>query len=130
MLAQHLHSIIMFQRFAINSGYGWHRFVKTVDRAMPKRGNTSICHFQREKRRYDSSLILIVFLHGAERGLIEILVRMGLATQGMRFIDRILSFCRRLPQFADGSLKTILRIFRVCGLPFLNPGMSLPSRVP
>ena len=40
MLAQHLHSLIMFQRLALNSGYGWHRFVKMVDRAMPRRGNT------------------------------------------------------------------------------------------
>jgi hypothetical protein len=40
MLAQHLHSLIMFQRLALNSGYGWHRFVKMVDKAMPKRGNT------------------------------------------------------------------------------------------
>ncbi len=40
MLAQHLHSLIMFQRLALNSGYGWHRFIRMVDRAMPKRGNT------------------------------------------------------------------------------------------
>jgi P63C domain len=40
LLAQHLHSLIMFQRLAINSGFGWHRFVKMVDKAMPKRGNT------------------------------------------------------------------------------------------
>lgn len=40
MLAQHLHSLIMLQRVAINSGYGWQRFVKMVDAAMPKRGST------------------------------------------------------------------------------------------
>jgi hypothetical protein len=40
MLAQHLHSIIMFQRLAIRSGFGWNRFVKMVDQVMPKRGNT------------------------------------------------------------------------------------------
>jgi hypothetical protein len=40
MLAQHLHSLVMLQRVAINSGYGWQRFVKMVDAAMPKRGNT------------------------------------------------------------------------------------------
>ncbi|WP_186039117.1 P63C domain-containing protein [Burkholderia gladioli] len=40
MLSQHLHSLIMLQRVAINSGYGWQRFVKMVDAAMPKRGNT------------------------------------------------------------------------------------------
>jgi len=38
MLAQHLHSIIMFQRLAISSGFGWNRFLKMVDRVMPKRG--------------------------------------------------------------------------------------------
>jgi hypothetical protein len=40
MLAQHLHSLIMFQRLAIANGYGWHRFVKMVDQVMPKKGNT------------------------------------------------------------------------------------------
>ncbi len=40
MLAQHLHSLIMFQRLALSSGYGWNRFVKTVDRVMPRRGST------------------------------------------------------------------------------------------
>lgn len=40
MLAQHLHSLIMFQRLAIASGYGWHRFVKMVDQVLPKKGST------------------------------------------------------------------------------------------
>lgn len=40
MLAQHLYSLIMFQRLAINSGFGWHRFLNMVDRVLPKRGNT------------------------------------------------------------------------------------------
>jgi hypothetical protein len=40
MLAQHLYSLMMFQRLALNSGFGWHRFVKMVDRVLPKRGNT------------------------------------------------------------------------------------------
>jgi hypothetical protein len=40
MLAQHLHSLIMFQRLALSSGYGWNRFIKTVDRVMPRRGDT------------------------------------------------------------------------------------------
>ena len=40
MLAQHLHSIIMIQRVAIASGFGWNRFIKMVDQAMPKRGET------------------------------------------------------------------------------------------
>ena len=31
MLAQHLYSLIMFQRLAITSGFGWNRFVKMVD---------------------------------------------------------------------------------------------------
>lgn len=40
MLAQHLHSLIMFQRLAIASGFGWHRFVKMVDQVLPKKGST------------------------------------------------------------------------------------------
>lgn len=37
MLAQHLHSLIMFQRLALSNGYGWKRFVKMVDNVLPKR---------------------------------------------------------------------------------------------
>jgi hypothetical protein len=40
LLAQHLHSLIMFQRLAIASGFGWNRYVKMVDQVMPKRGTT------------------------------------------------------------------------------------------
>jgi hypothetical protein len=40
MLAQHLHAIMMFQRLAISNGYGWKRFLLTVDQVLPKRGNT------------------------------------------------------------------------------------------
>ena len=40
LLAQHLHSLLMFQRLALNSGFGWNRFVKMVDIVMPKRGST------------------------------------------------------------------------------------------
>jgi hypothetical protein len=40
LLAQHLYSLMMFQRLAINSGFGWNRYVKMVDRVLPKRGNT------------------------------------------------------------------------------------------
>jgi hypothetical protein len=40
LLAQHLHSLIMFQRLAISNGYGWNRFVKMVDQVLPKRGTT------------------------------------------------------------------------------------------
>jgi hypothetical protein len=39
MLAQHLHSLILFQRLAISNGYGWNRFVKMVDKVLPKRGS-------------------------------------------------------------------------------------------
>lgn len=38
MLAQHLHSLIMFQRLALSNGYGWNRFVKMVDKVLPKKG--------------------------------------------------------------------------------------------
>jgi hypothetical protein len=40
LLAQHLHSLIMFQRLAISNGFGWKRFLKMVDQVMPKRGTT------------------------------------------------------------------------------------------
>lgn len=40
MLAQHLHSLMMFQRLAIANGYGWNRFVKMVDQVLPKKGAT------------------------------------------------------------------------------------------
>lgn len=40
MLAQHLHSIIMFQRLAISNGYGWKRFITMVGKVLPKRGTT------------------------------------------------------------------------------------------
>jgi P63C domain len=48
LLAQHLHSLIMFQRLAINSGFGWHRFVKMVDQVMPRRGETLTLPFPGE----------------------------------------------------------------------------------
>lgn len=40
MLAQHIHSLLMFQRLAIANGYGWTKFVKMVDQVMPKKGST------------------------------------------------------------------------------------------
>ncbi|MES2900198.1 MAG: P63C domain-containing protein [Pseudomonadota bacterium] len=40
MLAQHMHSLVMFQRLAIANGYGWNRFVKMVDQVLPKKGST------------------------------------------------------------------------------------------
>jgi hypothetical protein len=39
MLAQHMHSLIMFQRLAISNGYGWARFVGMVNQVLPKRGS-------------------------------------------------------------------------------------------
>ena len=40
MLAQHIHSIIMFQRLAIANRHGWQRFMRTVDQVLPKKGQT------------------------------------------------------------------------------------------
>lgn len=40
MLAQHLYTLIMFQRLAIKNGYGWQRFVQMVDQVLPKKGAT------------------------------------------------------------------------------------------
>jgi hypothetical protein len=40
LLAQHIHSLLMFQRLAIANGHGWHRFRNMVDQVMPKRGST------------------------------------------------------------------------------------------
>jgi hypothetical protein len=40
MLAQHLHSLIMFQRLALSNGFGWNRYIKMVDQVMPKRGTS------------------------------------------------------------------------------------------
>ena len=40
MLAQHMHTLVMFQRLAIANGDGWKRFVKTVDQVLPKKGTT------------------------------------------------------------------------------------------
>lgn len=40
LLAQHLHSVIMFQRLALANGYGWNRFLKMVDQVLPKKGST------------------------------------------------------------------------------------------
>ncbi|MBI2339275.1 MAG: P63C domain-containing protein [Deltaproteobacteria bacterium] len=38
MLANHLHTLIMFQRVALANGYGWNRFLHMVDQAMTKKG--------------------------------------------------------------------------------------------
>jgi P63C domain len=38
MLAQHLHSLVMFQRLAIANGHGWKRFLLSIDQVLPKRG--------------------------------------------------------------------------------------------
>lgn len=39
LLAQHMHSVMMFQRLAIANGHGWKRFLLTVDQVLPKRGS-------------------------------------------------------------------------------------------
>jgi hypothetical protein len=45
MLAQHLHSLIMFQRLALANGYGWKRFVGMVDQILPKKDATMLLPF-------------------------------------------------------------------------------------
>ncbi len=40
MLAQHLYSLMMFQRLAISQGFGWKRFVNMVDQVHPKKGSS------------------------------------------------------------------------------------------
>jgi P63C domain len=40
MLAQHLYTIMMFQRLAIANGHGWNRFLQTVNQVLPRRGDT------------------------------------------------------------------------------------------
>jgi hypothetical protein len=40
MLAQHMHSLLMFQRLALANGYGWQRFMRMVDQVMPKKDDT------------------------------------------------------------------------------------------
>ena len=45
MLAQHLHSLMMFQRLAIANGYGWQRFLHMVDQVLPRRGDTLLLPF-------------------------------------------------------------------------------------
>ena len=40
LLAQHLHSLVMFQRLALSSGYGWKRFMRMVDQVIPKKNTT------------------------------------------------------------------------------------------
>lgn len=39
LLAQHLHSLIMFQRLAMGNGYGWVKFKRMVDQVLPRRGS-------------------------------------------------------------------------------------------
>jgi hypothetical protein len=48
LLAQHLHSLIMFQRLAISNGHGWLRFVKTVNQVMPKKGQNLELHLMQD----------------------------------------------------------------------------------
>lgn len=49
MLAQHLHSLMMFQRLAIANGHGWQRFIHMVDQVLPRRGDTLPLPFEDEK---------------------------------------------------------------------------------
>jgi hypothetical protein len=48
LLAQHLYTLMMFQRLAIANGYGWKRFVQMVDQVLPKRGETLALPFPDE----------------------------------------------------------------------------------
>lgn len=48
MLAQHLHSLVMFQRLALSNGYGWLRFVKMVNKVLPKKGTNLEFQFMDE----------------------------------------------------------------------------------
>jgi hypothetical protein len=45
MLAQHLHSLIMFQRLALANGFGWKRFLHMVDQVLPKKDATMLLPF-------------------------------------------------------------------------------------
>lgn len=40
MLASHLQSILTLQRLAIANGWGWHKFMNTVDQVLKKKGDT------------------------------------------------------------------------------------------
>lgn len=40
MLAQHMHTLVMFQRLAIANGHSWAYFKKTIDQVLPKKGST------------------------------------------------------------------------------------------
>lgn len=46
MFAQHLYSLLMFQRLALANGYGWNRFLQMVDQVLPKRGSTLLLPFE------------------------------------------------------------------------------------
>jgi hypothetical protein len=41
LLAQHLHSLVMLQRLALANGYGWQRFLNSVNLVLPKRGKNA-----------------------------------------------------------------------------------------
>ncbi|MGC2160496.1 MAG: P63C domain-containing protein [Silvibacterium sp.] len=49
MLAQHLYSLMMFQRLAISNGFGWKRFLKMIDQVHPKKGMTLDLPFPQDK---------------------------------------------------------------------------------
>jgi hypothetical protein len=48
LLAQHLHSLMIFQRLAIANGFGWQRFLHMVDQVLPRRGETLPLPFAEE----------------------------------------------------------------------------------
>ena len=41
ILAQHLYSLVMFQRLALSNNYKWRRFINMIDKVLPKRGANS-----------------------------------------------------------------------------------------
>jgi hypothetical protein len=49
LLAQHMHTLVMFQRLAIANGFGWNRFLKMVDQVLPKRGSNLEFDFMKEQ---------------------------------------------------------------------------------
>jgi hypothetical protein len=49
MLAQHLHTLVMFQRLAIANGHGWNKFLHTIDQVLPRRGDTLPLPFDEPK---------------------------------------------------------------------------------
>ena len=59
MLAQHLYTLVMFQRLAIANGYGWNRFYQMVDQVLPKRGANLDLPFPGEASEQPTALALL-----------------------------------------------------------------------